>query len=336
MNSVATLWSRLFQMADEIRDLAPWKQYYEAELFAIQPRSDGPVYFVSIMGNCGEHHAIAYYPGAESLHKFRLTQTMEDDYQQGMEMVLLNGHLQLAFEAKRDLDKAELEVLKALGKTYHGKWPVFRSYQSARLPGMPNLGELEDFLGLLEQTLVVLKRQEAGEDILRPFAQDEFFLRQKAGEWKDATCRVADLLLPHHCLSVDLPDGALDGLRRVNAHFEMDMFLMPSPVADVPPGEPPYFPFLLIAVDAGSGMVHGIELISTKEGVDEALAKIPETITKILRLAKVVPVKIAARHPILCSALEAYGNAYGIKFEAKEKLLAAEMAITHAMSFMGG
>jgi hypothetical protein len=49
---------------------------------------------------------------------------------------------------------------------------------------MPSLGELEDFLGLLEQTLVVLRRLAAGEELLCPFDADEFFCAKKRANGK--------------------------------------------------------------------------------------------------------------------------------------------------------
>lgn len=337
MNFPIPRWNKLYQMAEEIRDLAPWKKHYEEELFAIQPRAEGPVYFVSIMGNNGEHHAIAYYPGAESLGKFRLIQT-SDDERIGLETILLNDHLQLAFEAKRDLVPPDLEILKALGKTYRGKWPAFRRHRAARLPWYPTSQELEDFEGLAEQTLEVLKRENVGESLLRPFDAPEFFLRRKAGAiaWEDALCNVDELPLPQHCLSVELPEGALAGLQRVDARFDVDLFLMPQPVDDAPEGEPPYFPFMLIVVDSHSGMIVGFDLIPTQEGVDAAMAQIPAAVSKVLHRVKAIPARMAARHPILCSALEAYGKAYGIKFQKKAHLPAVDEAIASAMSFMGG
>jgi len=334
MNFPTPLWNRLYEMADEIRELAPWKNYFEAELFAIQPRSDGPVYFVSVMGNRGEHHAIAYYPGAESLDKFRLAQ-LTSDQRLGIEALMLNDHLQLAFEAKKYLNPPDLEILNRLGKVYRGKWPAFRSHQPARLPWPPNLPELGDFSGLLEQTLVVLKRLAAGERLLCPFDQEEFFLRIKEGDWQDSRCRVAELPVDRHILRAELPSGALEGVQRTKAHFEIDLCLMPSPITDVPPGEPPYYPFMLIVVDSLSRMIIGFNLISTKEGVDAAMVQLPDTITKVLRNAKVIPAYIAARHPVLCSALASYCDTYGIEFGPSTSLPAADEALASAMSFMG-
>lgn len=207
MNIPTSRWSRLYVMADEILALAPWKKAFEEDLFAIQPKVGGPVYFVSVMGSQGAHHAIAYYPGMESLSHFRMAQMEDIPERMAIEAILLNRHLQLTFEPKRNLFPADLDILKSLGKTYRGKWPVFRSHSPARMPWFPNAQELEDFESLLEQTLVVLRRLGNGEDLFQPFDEKEFFLRTKNGDWEDSTCRVADLPVAQHILKAELPPG---------------------------------------------------------------------------------------------------------------------------------
>ena len=112
MNIPTSRWSRLYEIADEILALAPWKNSFEEDLFAIQPKADGPVYFASIMGSQGEHHAIAYYPGMESLSHFRLSQMEDIPERMALEAILLNRHLQLTFEPKRNLLPDDLEVLR--------------------------------------------------------------------------------------------------------------------------------------------------------------------------------------------------------------------------------
>lgn len=334
MNIPTTRWSRLYEIADEILALAPWKKTYEEDLFGIQPKAGGTIYFVSVMGSQGEHHAIAYYPGMESLSRFRMSQMEDIPERMAFEAVLLNRHLQLTFEPKRNLLPADLEILKSLGKTYRGKWPAFRSHRPARMPWFPDAQEVEEFEGLLEQTLVVLRRSGNGEDLLQPFDEKEFFLRKRNGDWEDSICRVADLPLPQHILKAGLPRDALAGIPRAGLRIETDLMLMLTPINDVPRGEAPYFPLMLIMVDAASGFVLGFEMISTKEGFDAAMVRLPDTITAVLKKAKVVPAQIAARHPILLSALESYGGAYGIKCKVDHDLPAATEAIESMMAFM--
>jgi len=334
MNIPMSRWSRLYEIADEILTLAPWKETFEEDLFAIQPKDGGPVYFVSVMGSQGEHHAIAYYPGMESLSQFRMSQMEDLPERVALETVLLNHHLQLTFEPKRNLLPADLKLLKSLGKTYRGKWPVCRSHRPARMPWFPDAQEVEEFEGLLEQTLVVLRRSAEGENLLRPFDEPEFFLRKRNGDWEDSTVRVSDLPVLHHILKAEIPRDALAGIPKSGLRVEADLILMLTPINDVPPGEAPYLQLMLIMVDAASGFVLGFETISTKEGMDAAMVRIPDALTAVLKKAKVVPAQIAARHPILLSALESYSGAYGIKCEIDYDLPAASEAIESIMSFL--
>ncbi len=334
MNIPTPRWSRLYEMADEILALAPWKKAFEEDLFAIQPKVGGPVFFVSVMGSQGTHHAIAYYPGMESLSQFRMSQMEDIPERMALEALLLNPHLQLTFEPKRNLLPADLEILKSLGRTYRGKWPAFRSHRPARMPWFPTVQEMEEFESLLEQTWVVLRRLENGEDLLQPFEEKEFFLRRRNGDWEDSTCRVEDLPVAQHILKAELPRNALAGVPKTGLRVEADLVLMLTPINDVPPGEAPYLPLMLIMVDTASGFVLGFETIPTKEGFDAAMVRIPDALTGVLKKAKVVPAQIAARHPILLSALESYCGAYGMKYEIDYDLPAANEAIESMMSFL--
>lgn len=334
MNVPTSRWSRLYEIADEILALAPWKIFFEEDLFSIQPKADGPVYFVSVMGSQGEHHAIAFYPGMESLSHFRMSQMEDIPERMALEAILWNAHLQLTFEPKRNLLPADLEILKSLGKTYRGKWPAFRSHRPARIPWFPEAQEAAKFESLLEQTLVVLRRLDDGEDLLRPFDEKEFFLRRRNGDWEDSTVRVAELPVPQHILKAELSRDALVGIPRTGLRVEADLILMITPLTDVPPGEAPYLPLMLIMVDSASGSVLGVETISTREGFDAAMVLIPDAITTTLKKAKVIPAQIAARHPILLSALESYCGAYGMKCEIDYELPAADEAIESMMAFL--
>lgn len=323
-------WRKMYALAEEILALAPWKAHWENELFAIQPRQNGPVYFASIMGHQGEHYAVAYYPGLESLSQFRMAQMDDITDRVRIETMLLNGHIQVAFEKKKYLIPQDIQVLKALGKSYRGKWPAFRSHRPARVPWITDADEAHDLNALMEQTLVVLGRKD--KSLFRPFEMDEFFLRTWDG--KDSLCRVADLPAHRHFIQAPLPPGALDDLKKAAIQLEADLLLMTTPIADVPNGEAPYFPMMLLVAESESGLVAGMELFSTADGIDSVFARIPEALTGILKKAKIIPATIAARHPILLSALDAYCNAYGIRYEEDEELPAVDEAAESIMQFM--
>lgn len=320
--------------AEAILARSPWERMDETEVFTLQPVSGGEIYFVSVMGGAGEHAAIAYYPGRESFAKFCAVQGEQLSPRDSMETILLNGHLQAGFEPRAGLQPSEKALLKAAGRRYRGLWPVFRSHRSARIPWPVDKNEAAVLSRLMALTVGVLDRVGAGETLTSNYDAKEFFLRRADGT--DGVCRPSKLPLPLHRLQAALDEHALDGLRRVRMDVEMELVLMLSPVADVPRGEPPYFPFVVLLAGQDSGLVLGVELLSTKDGLDAALVRLPETIVNLIKQAGAVPSSIAVRHPILLSALEAYGNLLGIKIKPQPFLPAAEEALNSLRGLLGG
>jgi len=62
---------RMYELAFKFRDTKLWNYVYEDELFAVK-LSDGRFAFCSIMGNSGQHIALALYIGAEGFESFKM------------------------------------------------------------------------------------------------------------------------------------------------------------------------------------------------------------------------------------------------------------------------
>ncbi len=325
-------WGRMFEWAEEILTLKPWQNFDEELVFAIQPQADGPVYFASVMGRMGEHHAVAYYKGSEGFSYFRRAQLGEESSRLGMESLLMSEHLHVAFETRENLLPTDLAILKACGKKYRGKWPVFRTQRPARMPWTASPVEASVLAILMERTIEVLHRLKRGESLLRPYFSEDFVLIDPEG--RDGECRVADLPQARHILKAALPHDALDDIPRSPLRVEMEVALMVAPINDVPEGEPPYMPLILLVVDADSGMILGFDTLNTREGLDAAFVTLPIVINQILKQANLVPARITARHAILLSVLEAYGQTYGIEIEDTDDLPQADAAVEHLMKFM--
>lgn len=320
--------------AEAILAHAPWERMDETEIFTLEPFPGGEIYFVSVMGAVGEHSAIAFYPGRESFSKFRLAQQGELSPQDLMETMLLNGHLQAGFEPRVGLQPSEKAMLKKAGRSYRKIWPVFRSHRPARMPWPVDQDEAEVLLPLMKAAVEVIDRLATGETLTAPYDAEEFFLRRADGT--DGVCRPSELPLPRHRLQAALDKNALDGLPRAPRVVEMDLSIMLTPIGDVPRGEAPYFPLILLMAESDSGRVSGMEIISTKDGIDAALVRLPEAIIHVIRQSGGVPSRVAVRHPILHSALEAYGKLLGIEIEPRMYLPAAEQATLALHHQMGG
>ncbi len=314
----------LCDAAEAIRKLAPWKDLAEDELFALQTLPGNEVHFVSVMGQAGAHLALAFYPGLESLMKFRRSLTAAPDEEEGIESILLNSHLQVSFEERAGLFPQELQALKAAGRSYRGLWPAFRSHREARIPWPVDAGEADTLASLLPAAVEVLRRVRRGEQLTGDAMGDEFFMLGADG--RDGVCRIRDLpVVRHRLLAVMAPD-ALAGLERTRLRAEMELGLLLAPLAD-DRGGAPFLPLVLLLVESQSGCVLGTELLPTNEGVDAALARLPEVITRVIRQKGMVPSVIAARHHVLLSALQAYGKLHRIKVEKRKMLPVAERAL---------
>lgn len=63
-------WQRLYEAAVAFKKAAPWEWMEEDELFGVRNPETGEIGWVSIMGQAGEHYALALYLGVEGLHGF--------------------------------------------------------------------------------------------------------------------------------------------------------------------------------------------------------------------------------------------------------------------------
>ena len=93
---------QLYDLAIQVRRLAPWQWMEETDLFGVVNPETGELGFVSIMGNIGEYEAVAVYPGAEGLYDFMDFQA--DEYAIPQQL-LERPHIQVEFSSREYLEK---------------------------------------------------------------------------------------------------------------------------------------------------------------------------------------------------------------------------------------
>ena len=54
-------WRKLYELAGQVKVLAPWEWMFEDEIFGVQDPETGVTGFVSVMGTAGEHLGVALY-----------------------------------------------------------------------------------------------------------------------------------------------------------------------------------------------------------------------------------------------------------------------------------
>src|SRR5579875_2715033 len=105
-------WNELYEAAIAFRDMSPWTWMDGEHLFAVQPEEGGPIAYCSVMGELGELHGLAVYPGREgweSMNKIR-------DVMPGDSSAMYEQKALIAtFEGSKDVDKRDRAVIQQLG-----------------------------------------------------------------------------------------------------------------------------------------------------------------------------------------------------------------------------
>lgn len=321
-------WRRLYDSAVRVKEISPWEWMTEADVFGVQSPETGDLGFVSVMGMLGEHYAVSLYLGSEGIHGFLDLQAM-GPFADPNDLIQI-PQLQASFEDREQLDKRDREVIKELGLKFRGRnaWPWFRSYRPSFFPWFLEAGEIRFLSVALEQLADVAPRFREEPSLLEPSDGDGYLLRapRREGEtliWEDATTGVPPLDAPP--IEVEMEASKIEALRRLpmlKARLEVDLFMFPAPVKDQ--GDRPYFPHMLMVVDAESGMILGSELLQPFPSLEAMWGSVPETIADRLAGMELLPEKISVDSDLLFPLLEPLAEEAGFELELAPSLPSLE------------
>ncbi len=298
---------KLYGLMAEIKTLAPWKWMCETDVFGVQNPHTKEVGFVSIMGQAGEHYAVAAYLGEVGL--FGLWRLHEAGPNISPEMIFETPQLQASFENREMLHPQDRDQIKKLGLKFRGRnaWPLFRSYRPGCFPWYLDKDEVLFLQYILEQTLEVAPRFKKDPDLLEPGSEDEYLVRtaSKKGKqltWKDATMHIpppgpvtvsSKVDSETYCRFKELPKSRIS--------VEIDFFMTPIPIR----GEVdrPFYPYMLLMVDSAKGLVVGTELLQPIPSLQGMWEEIPQHLIAGLAKLNLKPAKISVRSDLLYSLL---------------------------------
>jgi hypothetical protein len=330
-------WKQLYDLAKEIKEMAPWDWISESEFFGVQDPNTGELGFVSIMGMNGEHFAIATYRGAEGLYGYW---HMANTGPMGNpEEILEVPQLQLSFEDRNTLTANDREIIKELGMKFRGRssWPMFRSFRPGYYPWYLKKKEAEFLIHILEQCQNVLPRYEADETLLDPITDETYLVRvaeesENGFEWRD---EFMEIIPPNE----DAVEITIDGpimetflnLEQAVKAVDADVFMFPGQIQEKR-GKRPYFAYMLMIVEPETGMVFGTELLSPFPSLEAMWGKVPETIFKAMSNIGIYPNEIRTSSPRLHMVLEPVAEDIGFSVKHVQSLPALEEAKGFIMS----
>lgn len=314
-------WRELYGAAVRVKEMAPWRWMTEAHVFGVEdPETEG-LGFVSVMGMLGEYHAAVLYPNPVALYSFRVVEAAGPDV--NPDALLEIPQIHASFEDRGELHEKDRKVIRELGSSSGGARSgrcsaatvraLRRGSWRARKPAGSRA---------LEQLLDVAPRLTEDPALLE-FPDDESYLvrvpRQEGGTvvWEDQVIQVPPELLP---IEIEVDFSAFEGLDELGraGDLEMDLFMLPAPVRE---GRGrPLFPYMLMAVDAGSAVVVANELLFADPSLEDMWASVPQAVADHFAATQTVPARITTASEPLYGLLRPLAETFDFELEYSEEL----------------
>jgi len=328
-------WGRLYAAAGRVKDMAPWKWMMEYKVFGVRNQERDEVAFVSVMGAAGEHFGVGFYQGPVALYDF-LALREADSVE--TERLLEIPQLQASFEDRGRLEREDRDTIKNLGLKFRGanSWPMFRNYAPGLFPWFLTSPEARFLTAALEQLLDVAPRVRDDEDVLCGEEDDEFLVRVPRVEnarlvWEDKIMRVPKPEMKK-AAPAPLDPQLLESLKQlpeVTNVIEIGLTMLPMPAREKK--DRPFFPYLLMLVDANSGVIIGNDMLRPLPSLDAMRAEIPTKLAEHLLRLGVRPLRVAVRTETTARSLAPLADELGIRIKLSPTL----PALDEAMEFMG-
>jgi hypothetical protein len=318
------VWRGLYEAAVRVKEMAPWEWMTEAHVFGVQDPETREIGFVSVMGMLGEYYAISVYPNPEALYSFWMVQEAGPDI--NPDALLEIPQIHASFEDRGDLENKDRQVIKDLGLKFRGRkeWPMFRSYRPGYAPWFVEAEEARLLTNALDQLTDVAPRFREDPFLLEPPGEDSYLVRVPREEggalvWEDHLMEVPPSEPSPIEIEVDFRAfGDLEGLA-CGGELEMDFFMLPTPVMEGK--DRPFFPYMLLTVDTGSGMVLGHDLLTADPSLEAMWASIPQTVAEQFAATEIVPEKVTAGSELLYGLLQPLAESFDFELVYSDTLL---------------
>ncbi len=337
-------WRDLYAAAAAFKDMAPWDWMWDSDVAGVKDPESGEIGYCAVMGRLGEHFALAVYLGDDGLAG--LWQMRLNPSENPLATLALQRCLMASFEDRAILQKRDLDQIKDLGLKFRGRsaWPMFRSYRPGYQPWFLTGPEVRFLTTALQQTMTIAERFQQKPDMLPepnpmgPYLVRSQVKRKDGVEWQERRRKPGPLFVPGPpvgSLGVEAEPEFLQQLKAelpvTDGALEMDFFLSPSAVKGEE-DDRPFFPFMLLAADPGSGLIMGSDI--SKPG--DVAVDMVEQFFSIVEGLQMIPAKIAVAQPEAKIILEQIAPQLGVEVVLVRRLKAIEAVRRELSEFMSG
>lgn len=314
--------SQLYDLADQLYAMAPWKWLNEEQLVALRHPETGQIDHISIMGQRGEHVCLALYLGPQARRRFNLIHWAEESgiplsESDTLALILESPQLQVAFSKRDELHKSELAEIKRLGRRYRGSnWPTFRAIRPGRAPAP--IDDEEELAWLATAIIQCMETAPLLED-------DPFATYRSSGDGSPPEIMTRELgkdgwhttWTPDDEALFEFPTPEPDSFlaKKVSAYPKIEQAaclfeLVPNPVGRT--RKEAVYPYFLLNMAPDQGILLGADILSVEnQSHEEMIASAPDMLLRQFDLHNACPASIyvasQTAHALLSKTAEALG-----------------------------
>ena len=328
-------WLRLYELADRLDRLTPWEWMSVADCFGLSlPGMEEPCFAV-FGGQPKTFRHVRFLMGWRAFYD--LMTRVADTSKQTPTWLLEIPMLELLFVNEEMLFEHEKAFLAKLGRMPEAGQvvPIFRTITPGYHPWLPDAGERALLEAALYQAFGMAMRVESDGMLLKSRIPREVLLRVRdaQGEWHDTWSAVKQLS--------DMEVEVRLGVKPLQALAEKKLWPMTvqldlvfSPLTIGVEGKRPKTAYILLVVDAVSGMIIAEELFQATKGIAQMWAEIPERLLEIFARLGGCPESIEVCSDRMANLLRPLGEMIPFKMVRRERLAALEKAREKLAAFM--
>lgn len=167
------LWLDLYEIAEKIEKLEPWKHLWDMDLMMYFSKDDRDPFYFSVMGRGGVHKAIAVYHGTQIEGFYKLA---DNKYPH----VMLTNYqecLTCNFTKREGVLPTNIKLIKELGLKFRGTWISFEAFEKGYEPSRINIEQVKILKDTL-QNFSMMYENYISQGVKINFERGESFIRQ--------------------------------------------------------------------------------------------------------------------------------------------------------------
>ena len=147
------LWLELYEIAEKVKELAPWKYFYDLDLLTYMSDKYKSTFYCSVMGKAGLHKALAIYEEEQVDGFFALAENKYPSYI----LASYQECISCNFLSKNDTLPENQKLIKELGLRFRGTWISFENFEKGYVPSTINIKQVEKMIDVLQNFYSMLK-----------------------------------------------------------------------------------------------------------------------------------------------------------------------------------